>query len=178
MNNNLEQATLAGGCFWCTEAVFQRLKGVRKVTSGYSGGTASNAYYEAVCTGQTDHAEAIQIEYDPSMVPFEIILKVHLTTHNPTTLNRQGADTGPQYRSAIFYHNAKQLKTAQAVIADLQADLNTPIVTTLEPYTAFYEAETNHQNFYNENPDSRYCQLVTLPKVKKFKEEWRAYVKD
>jgi methionine-S-sulfoxide reductase len=177
MNNKLEQATLAGGCFWCTEAVFQNLKGVHQVTSGFSGDTAEKADYYQVARGQTKHAEAINITYDPTEISFEIILKVHLTTHNPTTLNKQGADTGPQYRSAIFYHTDTQRKTAQAVIAELQTELKSPIVTSLEPFEAFYPAESEHQNFYQDHPESMYCQAVIVPKMKKFKDEWQAYLK-
>ena len=178
MNNKFAQATLAGGCFWCTEAVFQNLKGVSKVTSGYSGGTAESAEYYSVARGLTKHAEAIQIQYDTAVISFEILLKVHLTTHNPTTLNKQGADTGPQYRSAIFYHNDAQFKTAETVINELQKNLETPIVTTLEAYDAFYEAEPEHQNFYQDNPESLYCQAVIIPKMKKFKDDWKSYLKN
>ncbi|NCP67310.1 peptide-methionine (S)-S-oxide reductase MsrA [bacterium] len=177
MNNNLEQATLAGGCYWCTEAVFQNLKGVEKVVSGFSGDTQEKADYYAVASGQTKHAEAIQIDFDPTVISFETLLKVHLTTHNPTTLNKQGADTGPQYRSAIFYHNETQLKTAKSVIAEIQAALDSPVVTTLEPYEAFYAADDEHQNFYRDNPESLYCQAVIIPKMKKFHDQWSAYLK-
>ncbi len=176
MNNKITQETLAGGCFWCTEAVFQRLKGVTKVTSGYSGGSAETANYHAVCTGKTGHAKCIQIEFDPEVIDYATILKVHLSTHNPTTRNRQGADTGPQYRSAIFYHNESQKKTAEAVIAELTETLGTEIVTTLEPFEGFYPAETEHHNFYQENPLNGYCQAVIVPKMAKFRAQWVAYL--
>lgn len=168
---DLQTATFAGGCFWCTEAVFQELKGVYKVTSGYIGGTVANPTYEQVCTGQTGHAEATQIVYDPKEVSFEQLLEVFFKTHDPTTLNRQGNDVGTQYRSAIFYHTPEQKATAEAIIADLtKAKIYPdPIVTQVTAATQWYPAEDYHQNYYSQNPNQGYCAYVITPKVAKFR---------
>ena len=170
-NKDLQTATFAGGCFWCTEAVFQELKGVYKVTSGYIGGTVANPTYEQVCTGQTGHAEATQIVYDPKEVSFEQLLEVFFKTHDPTTLNRQGNDVGTQYRSAIFYNTAEQKATAEAIIAELtKANIYPdPIVTEVTAATQWYPAEGYHQNYYSQNPNQSYCAYVITPKVEKFR---------
>jgi peptide-methionine (S)-S-oxide reductase len=164
-----EIATLAGGCFWCTEAVFQRLRGLLKVVPGYSGGNVENPTYEAVTTGRTGHAEAIQITFDPDVISFEQILEVHFATHDPTTLNRQGYDTGTQYRSAIFYHDEGQKLRAERVIKAVNASGAYPgkVVTELAPFQAFYEAEDYHQNFYNQNRTYPYCTVIIDPKIEK-----------
>jgi len=165
-----DTATFGTGCFWCTEAVFQRLNGVVKVISGYSGGTVANPSYEQVCTGTTGHAECCQVIYNPKVVTYADLLKVFWKTHDPTTLNRQGNDVGTQYRSAIFYHNSDQ----QAIAEHYKEELDKsgaypgPIVTTLEPYKIFYSAEDYHQNYYNSNPDQMYCRYVIQPKLEKF----------
>jgi peptide-methionine (S)-S-oxide reductase len=164
-----EVATLAGGCFWCLEAAFQDLKGVENVQSGYAGGRVANPSYEDVCTGTTGHAEVVQITFDPQVVSFEDLLHVFFTIHDPTTLNRQGADVGTQYRSAIFYHTPEQKATAERVIAELQAQKlwDEPVVTELKPLTAFYPAEEYHRDYFRRNPNQGYCRAVIAPKVAK-----------
>jgi peptide-methionine (S)-S-oxide reductase len=164
-----EVATLAGGCFWCLEAAFQDLKGVENVQSGYAGGRVANPSYEDVCTGTTGHAEVVQITFDPQVVSFEDLLHVYFTIHDPTTLNRQGADVGTQYRSAIFYHSPEQKATAERVIAELQAQKlwDEPVVTELKPLTAFYPAEEYHRDYFRRNPTQGYCRAVIAPKVAK-----------
>ena len=166
-----EVATLGGGCFWCTEAIFNELKGVEKVESGYSGGTVPNPTYEQVCTGATGHAEVVQITFDPSVISFKEILQVFFTLHDPTTLNRQGGDVGTQYRSAIFHHNQEQKATAEQVIKETEASgiWNAPIVTQVEPFTAFYKAEEYHQEYFKNNRYQPYCQMVIAPKVAKLR---------
>lgn len=165
-------ATLAGGCFWCLEAVYQQLKGVEKVVSGYSGGHVENPSYQAVCTGATGHAEVVQITFDPQVISYDDLLRIFFTIHDPTTLNRQGADVGTQYRSAIFYHDAEQQRIAEAVIAEIEAAKiwPDPIVTQVTPFQAFYPAEEYHQNYYRRNPYQGYCQVVIAPKVAKFRQ--------
>ena len=162
-------AVFAGGCFWCVEAVFEELDGVIEVVSGYSGGSQETANYEAVCTGNTGHAEAVEIIYDPSKITYEKLLEVHFATHDPTTLNRQGNDHGTQYRSAIFYANDKEKQAAQDYIVKLEKSgkYSRPIVTTLEPLQAFYPAEAYHQNFVCTNPMQGYVRAVAMPKVDK-----------
>lgn len=170
-NHMTDTITIGGGCFWCTEAIYQRLNGVLSVTSGYAGGKVKNPTYKEICTGQTDHAECVQIVFDTSKVSLIEILQVFFKTHDPTTLNRQGNDVGTQYRSVIFYANEEQKKIAGEVISGLQKSgaFNDPIVTTLEPLTVFYKAEDYHQNYYNENKNSNsYCTFVIVPKVEKF----------
>ena len=164
-----EVATLAGGCFWCLEAAFQDLKGVENVQSGYAGGRVANPSYEDVCTGTTGHAEVVQITFDPQVVSFEDLLHVFFTIHDPTTLNRQGADVGTQYRSAIFYHTPEQKATAERVIAELQAQKlwEEPVVTELKPLEAFYPAEEYHRDYFRRNPNQGYCRAVIAPKVAK-----------
>ena len=168
--NNIEIATLGNGCFWCTEAVFQLVKGVIKVESGYSGGDTENPTYKDICTGTTNHAECLQVYFDNSILSFEDILKVFWESHDPTTPNRQGNDAGTQYRSIIFYHNEKQKQTALAFKEQLDksAIFKNPIVTLIEPFTVFYNAEAYHQNYYNENKTASYCQFVVRPKVEKY----------
>jgi len=173
------EAVFAGGCFWCVEAVFRELKGVREVTSGYAGGTAETANYETVSTGRTDHAEAVKIVYDPRKISFEQLLKVHFATHDPTTLNRQGNDVGRQYRSAIFFANQEQKELAEAMIADLKNArvFQRPIVTTVEPLKGFYPAEPKHQNFVACNLRHPYVQAVAMPKVAKVREKFKDLLK-
>lgn len=164
-------ATFGGGCFWCTEAVYDQLNGVDKVVSGYSGGTVKNPTYKEICTGNTGHAEVIQITYDPQVVSFEELLEVFFATHDPTTLNRQGADVGTQYRSAIFYHSDEQKRKAEFTIEELnnQSAFDDPIVTEVTAFDKFYEAENYHQDYFANNPNQPYCRMVVNPKVEKFK---------
>jgi peptide-methionine (S)-S-oxide reductase len=175
-NNNPASATatFGNGCFWCTEAVFQLLDGVESVTSGYSGGDTINPDYKSVCTGQTGHAECLQIKYDPAKISFEDLLEVFWKTHDPTTLNRQGNDVGTQYRSIIFFQNEAEKNIAEAYMKQLDesGSFSKPIVTTLEPLTVFYPAENYHQDYYIQNGIASYCQFVVRPKVEKFKKEF------
>jgi len=167
-------ATIGGGCFWCTEAVFQELKGVQSVIPGYSGGRRPNPSYEQICTGVSGHAEVIQIGFDADVLSFENLLKVFFATHDPTTLNQQGADKGTQYRSVIFYHDEPQKEIAEKVKVELdaQAIFDGPIVTELSPLGIFYPAEDNHQNYFKNNPNQAYCQFVVAPKVAKFRKDF------
>ncbi len=177
--NNFEKATFGAGCFWCTEAVFQRLKGVKKVEPGYAGGKVKNPTYREVCSGRTGHAEVARITFDPSIISYDQLLTVFWHTHNPTTKNRQGADVGTQYRSVIFYHNEKQKEAAEASLQKTdESDLwNDSIVTEIEPLDTFYEAENYHQNYFNENPNAGYCSMVIAPKIKKLKKEFSDLLK-
>ncbi len=167
----LEKATFGAGCFWCTEAVFQRLPGVVSVMPGYAGGTKPNPTYEEVCTGTTGHAEVAQITYDPSKISYEKLLEMFWESHDPTTLNRQGADVGAQYRSAIFYHDAKQKTAVEKSKAQAQKEFHDPIVTEIKPLDHFYAAENYHQEYFNKNPNAPYCIFVIKPKLKKLKME-------
>ncbi|GAB4331693.1 MAG: peptide-methionine (S)-S-oxide reductase MsrA [Flammeovirgaceae bacterium] len=178
-DNNLELATFGGGCFWCVEAVFQRLNGVEKVVSGYSGGKIPNPTYEQVCTGTTGHAEVCQISYNPQVVSFEELLEVFWKTHDPTTLNRQGNDVGTQYRSVIFYHNDQQKTLAEKYKKKLEESgvFSKPIVTEISPMKVFYSAEKYHQNYFNTNPRQPYCMYVVQPKVEKFKQVFSNKIK-
>jgi len=169
--NQLELATFGSGCFWCTEAVFERLDGVKSVTSGYMGGKMPNPTYEAVCTGTTGHAEVTQIEFDPRKITFEQLLEVFWESHDPTTLNRQGADTGTQYRSAIFYHGDAQKLTAEKSRKAAQANFRSPIVTEITPTVTFYKAEGYHQDYYRNNSRAPYCQVVIRPKLEKLQKK-------
>ncbi|RCS26348.1 peptide-methionine (S)-S-oxide reductase [Polaribacter sp. WD7] len=170
MNKNIQTATLGGGCFWCTEAVFQEVKGIEKVVSGYSGGNApGKPTYREICSGLTGHAEVIQLTFDADMISFEEILVIFMTTHDPTTLNRQGADRGTQYRSVIFYHNKNQKTIATEVIKQLQQYFEDKIVTEISPLAIFYEAEQEHQNYYRENAQQGYCSFVIAPKLAKLR---------
>ncbi len=172
-------ATLGGGCFWCTEAVFTELQGVVKVEPGYSGGTVPNPSYKLVCTGTTGHAEVAQITFDPQVLSFADLLRVFFTVHDPTTLNRQGGDVGTQYRSAIFYHDEEQKKAAEQVIKEIEAEKvwHAPIVTEVVPFKAFYPAEDYHYNYFANNPNQPYCRVVIAPKVAKFREHYREKLK-
>lgn len=172
--NKLQIAVFAGGCFWCTEAVFQKLRGVKSVLPGYAGGIIDNPTYEQVSTGTSGHAEAIKFEYDPEVISYNDLLSVFFATHDPTTLNKQGADVGTQYRSIIFYTGEQQKLEAENFIAQLTKDevFPNPIVTTLEPLTKFYEAEDYHKNYYERNQGQAYCQVVISPKLKKLKEKF------
>ena len=174
MEQNREIATLAGGCFWCLEAAFEQLRGVERAQSGYAGGARPNPTYEQVCTGVTGHAEVVQITFDPAQITFRDLLEVFFTIHDPTTLNRQGADVGTQYRSAIFYHSPEQKALAEEVIAELTADAvwNDPIVTQVVPFTEFYPAESYHDEYYSRNPNQPYCQAVIAPKLAKFRKKY------
>ncbi len=171
MEPTTQLATFGGGCFWCTEAVFQQLQGVEKVVSGYSGGHVENPTYEQVCNKDTGHAEVIQVTYDPSQITFAELLEVHFKTHDPTTLNRQGNDSGPQYRSAIFYHDDEQKKAADYYKEKLDKSgaFNSPIVTEVTKFTNFYPAEGYHQNYFVDNPNQGYCAYIIGPKVEKFR---------
>ena len=173
---NLEKATLGAGCFWCVEAVFQSLKGVCRAESGYAGGTAHRPSYQQVCSGTTGHAEVVQVTFDPGVISFAELLRVFWRTHDPTTLNRQGADVGSQYRSAIFHHGDEQKVTAEKSREETDASglWPDPIVTEITPFTNFYAAEEYHQKFYLLNPDQPYCRVVIDPKLRKFKEEFRS----
>jgi peptide-methionine (S)-S-oxide reductase len=165
----IETATLGGGCFWCTEAVFQQLQGVLTVESGYTGGSVVNPSYEAVCNGTTGHAEVIRLSFDDSVVSFREVLEIFFTIHDPTTLNRQGADVGTQYRSVIYFHSPQQRETAQQVIAEMANVWDAPIVTELSPATTYYKAEDYHQNYFVQHPLQGYCAFVVEPKVAKFR---------
>jgi peptide-methionine (S)-S-oxide reductase len=174
MSQHLEKATLAGGCFWCLEAVFQELKGVESVQSGYSGGHVPNPSYERVCTGATGHAEVVQVRFDSAVIAFRDLLHIFFAIHDPTTLNRQGADVGTQYRSAIFYHTPEQQAVAAQVIAELeQAQVwKDRIVTQVVPFEEFYPAEEYHRDYYRRNPEQSYCRVVIAPKVSKLRKEY------
>ncbi len=169
-----QTATLAGGCFWCLEAVFDNLQGVTDVVSGYTGGVTVNPTYKQVCTGTTGHAEVVQIQFDPDVITYRDLLEVFFSIHDPTTLNRQGADVGEQYRSAIFYHIAEQKQTAEQVIRELSEEKiwEDPIVTEVTPITTFYPAEDYHQEYFANNPEQGYCQMVVSPKVAKFRKKF------
>lgn len=170
--NHHAHATLGGGCFWCLEAVYKDLKGVEKVVSGYAGGWVPNPGYQLVCTGTTGHAEVVQLTYDPQVISFEQILQIFFTIHDPTTLNRQGNDVGPQYRSIILYHDEDQRKTAQAAIQAAQDLWSHPIVTEVKPLETFYPAEDYHQDYFERNPNQGYCQVIIAPKVAKFRKQY------
>ena len=174
MSNQFETATLAGGCFWCLEAVYDEAKGVLSVESGYSNGHVANPSYRDVCNGNTGHAEVIQIKFDPSIISFRDLLNVFFTIHDPTTLNRQGADVGTQYRSAIFYHSPEQKAVAEQTISELNAQgiWNSPIVTEVEAIKDFYIAEDYHQEYFARNQNQPYCQAVVAPKVAKFRKHY------
>ena len=179
MNTNLETATLAGGCFWCLEAVFDEVKGVAGVESGYAGGHVDNPSYRAVCSGDTGHAEVIQVHFDPNIVSYRDLLNVFFAIHDPTTLNRQGADVGTQYRSAIFYHDDEQKKIAEELIKDLNAQKiwDRPIVTEVTKLDKFFMAEDYHQEYFARNPYQPYCMAVVAPKVSKFRKHFLELLK-
>ena len=179
MNINHEVATLAGGCFWCLEAVYLNVRGVEKVESGYAGGRIPNPSYELVCTGMSGHAEVVQVTYDPGVISFPELLEMFFTIHDPTTLNRQGADTGTQYRSAVFYHSPEQKAASEAMIRQLEAEhvFPAPIVTEVVPLTEFYPADEYHRDYYARNPNQGYCRAVVAPKVSKMRKQWAAKLK-
>ena len=176
----LDTATFAGGCFWCTEAVFERVRGVESVVSGYTGGEQPNPTYEAVSAGQTSHAEAVQIYYDPEQITYPELVKIFMGTHDPTQLNRQGPDVGEQYRSAIYYRGSEEKAVVEQYIQELgeSGKYDDPIVTQVQPFGAFYDAEAYHQNYYENNPSNPYIMTVAKPKVKKFKKNFGDYLKD
>jgi peptide-methionine (S)-S-oxide reductase len=179
VNTPTDTATFGTGCFWCTEAIFQQLDGVYSATSGYSGGHVNNPSYKEVCNGTTGHAEVIQVVYDPAKISFDELLEVFWQTHDPTTLNRQGNDVGPQYRSVIFYHNKEQKEKAEKYKAELDKSgaFNNPIVTEISPISNFYAAENYHQDYFSQNGDQPYCNLVIRPKVEKFKKVFKSKLK-
>ena len=176
----MEKATLGAGCFWCVEAIFERVKGVSHVESGYSGGDVEDPSYREVTSGKTGHAEVARIHFDPEVLSYETLLEVFWHTHNPTTLNQQGADVGTQYRSAIFYHNEKQKDIAKTSLKKTDASelWENPIVTTIEPLINYYEAENYHQNYYENNPNAGYCSVVIAPKIAKFKKDFPDLLKE
>lgn len=173
-NQNQELATLGGGCFWCLEPIFEELSGVESVIVGYAGGQHPNPDYKQVCTGNTGHAEVIQVAFDPAVISFADILGIFFNVHNPTTLNRQGADAGTQYRSIILYHNDAQREAAEALIAELdsQEAWSDPIVTQVEPLVTFFPAEEYHQGYFRKNPDQGYCRVAVAPKLEKFRKKY------
>jgi len=178
-NNNLQLATFGGGCFWCTEAVFNEIKGVEKVVSGYSGGNVpGKPTYREICSGLTGHAEVIQIAFDANIVSYKDLLVVFMTSHDPTTLNRQGADMGTQYRSVIFYHDDFQNELAKTVIIEMASYYEQPIVTELSPLDVFHEAEKEHQDYYKNNQTQSYCSFVIEPKLSKFRQMHKSKLKD
>ncbi|WP_435179824.1 peptide-methionine (S)-S-oxide reductase MsrA [Halorussus sp. AFM4] len=186
MTRDTETATLAGGCFWCTEAAFKELDGVREVTSGYAGGHVEDPTYEEVCSGETGHAEVVRVEYDPDALSYEDVLQVFFTVHDPTQLNRQGPDVGTQYRSAVFYHDDEQREAVERFIDELEAEGaydENEIVTEVEPFEEFYEADEYHQDYYEKvkagqgNTNQRYCQMQVEPKVEKVREKFKDKVK-
>lgn len=180
MNNKIETATIAGGCFWCTEAIFKRLKGVLSVKPGYAGGLKENPTYEEVSGGKTGHAEAIEIEFDPTLVPFDKILEIFWHTHDPTTLNQQGNDIGTQYRSVIFYHDKNQQEEALRSKAEVEKEkiYKDPIVTQIEPFTNFYEAESYHKDYFDRNKEYPYCNYIITPKIQKLMQKYGNAVKE
>jgi peptide-methionine (S)-S-oxide reductase len=179
-NKSMEKATLGAGCFWCVEAIFERVKGVSHVESGYSGGDVEDPSYREVTSGKTGHAEVARIHFDPEVLSYETLLEVFWHTHNPTTLNQQGADVGTQYRSAVFYHNEKQKDIAKTSLKKTDASelWENPIVTTIEPLINYYEAENYHQNYYENNPNAGYCSVVIAPKIAKFKKDFPDLLKE
>ncbi|MCE2679365.1 MAG: peptide-methionine (S)-S-oxide reductase MsrA [Burkholderiales bacterium] len=175
--DRIEEATLGGGCFWCIEAVFNRLKGVILAESGYSGGANPNPSYEQVCSGRSGHVEVVRIRFRPDEIPFSEILDIFFTLHDPTTLNRQGNDSGTQYRSVIFYHDEQQKQQAQQVLENIQPHFRNPVVTALEPLKNYYAAEKYHQGYFDQNPDQPYCMFVVAPKVEKAEKVFKDQLK-
>ncbi|MCS7188261.1 MAG: peptide-methionine (S)-S-oxide reductase MsrA [Bacteroidia bacterium] len=176
----IEEATFGGGCFWCTEALFKLLKGVEMVFPGYAGGHVPNPSYEQVCSKTTGHAEVVRVRFDPQVISYEMLVEYFFLTHDPTTLNRQGNDVGPQYRSVIFYHSEAQRETAERVKARLEAQkiFSKPIVTTIEPLTTFYPAEKYHWDYFSQHPDQPYCAFVIAPKVHKAREKFKKLLRE
>jgi len=179
-SRQLDTATIAGGCFWCLEAIFERLAGVERVVSGYTGGSVPEPTYDDVCGGATGHAEAVQISFDPSVISYRELLEIFFAFHDPTTLNRQGPDVGTQYRSAIFYRDDEQARTARAVIADLEGKriFGAPIVTEVTPLTVFYPAEAYHQQYFQRQPERMYCQAMIAPKVAKLRKAYSSKLRN
>ncbi len=179
MSSNLQKITFGNGCFWCTEAIFQTVRGVKKVTSGYMGGQTDHPTYKQICRGDTGHAEVTEVEYDADQITFNELLLIFFRTHNPTTLNRQGNDVGTQYRSAIFYYTDEQKQQAEEMIKKLAAEgvFDDPIVTEITPASKFYIAEDYHQNYFNDNPSQPYCSFVIQPKLNKFAKEFTTKIK-
>jgi peptide-methionine (S)-S-oxide reductase len=179
LSAHCEFATLAGGCFWCVEAVFEEVKGIERVESGYTGGATENPTYRQICTGTTDHAEVVQVAFDPKVISYREILEIFFVVHDPTSLNRQGADVGTQYRSAIFYHSPQQKQIAEGLIAEFNAQKiwDRPIVTQVAPLEKFYRAEDYHQGYFRANPTDRYCQSVAAPKVAKLRKHFLSKLK-
>ncbi|MDG6223084.1 MAG: peptide-methionine (S)-S-oxide reductase MsrA [Candidatus Bathyarchaeota archaeon] len=177
--NNMEVATLGGGCFWCLEAAFEEIRGVVKVESGYSGGTTQAPNYEQVCSGTTGHAEVVQVTFDPATISFKEILEIFFTAHDPTTLNRQGADVGTQYRSVILYHTEKQKEISKRVIEEFEASKvwDNPIVSQVVPFKKFYKAEEYHSKYFAQHPDAGYCKVVIAPKIAKLRKKYREKLK-
>ncbi len=175
-----EISTLGGGCFWCLEAIYDQLQGVEEAVSGYAGGHVPQPSYQAVCTGTTGHAEVVQLTFDPEHISYKEILQVFFTIHDPTTLNRQGADVGPQYRSIILYHGPEQRAMAEEVMAEIEAEKiwDAPLVTELQPFNVFYPAEDEHQEYFQRNPSAGYCRVVIAPKVAKFRQKFMQQLKD
>lgn len=175
-SNSEAVATLGGGCFWCLEPVFQELEGVGDVVVGYAGGSVEEPTYQQVCTGNTGHAEVVNIPYDPSEISYRELLEIFFNIHNPTTKNRQGADVGTQYRSIILYHTEKQKATAESIIEEIESEgiWNDPVVTEVEEFEAFYRAEDYHQEYYEKNPNAGYCQVVIAPKMSKFRKQFKS----
>ncbi len=176
--NKYETITLAGGCFWCTEALLEKIKGIHDIVPGYSGGTIEYPSYDQVCSGLTGHAESVQIKFDPLIISFEKLLDIFWHIHDPTTINRQGNDVGTQYRSAIFYHNEEQKEISENLKTKIQKDFKKPIVTEIVPYKNFYEAENYHKNYYQRNMSVPYCNLVIAPKLKKLEFGYKDEIKD
>ena len=178
MTKTFQQLTAGGGCFWCIEAIFQQIKGVEKVVSGYTGGNApGRPTYREVCSGLTGHAEVVQVDFDPSIISYEELLIIFMTSHDPTTLNRQGADVGSQYRSVIYYHNDEQKEIAETVIKEVTPYYDNNIVTEISALHVFYEAEDSHQNYYNKNSNQGYCNFVIAPKLAKLRREYASKLK-
>ena len=178
MDNNIQIATFGGGCFWCIDAAFRRVKGVLNVSSGYAGGEIENPSYQQICTGLTGHAEVVQLDFDSSVVSYNTLLEMFFTLHDATQLNRQGNDVGTQYRSVIYYHDEQQKTESQAMIDALQKQIREPIVTELSPLTNFYPAEQYHQDYYNENPEQGYCSILIAPKLHKFETEFSEFLSE
>jgi peptide-methionine (S)-S-oxide reductase len=173
----MEIATLGGGCFWCTEGIFKEIKGVTDVTSGYAGGSMPNPNYEDVSSGETNHAEVIQIKFNPQVINYKDILYIFFKTHDPTTMNRQGNDSGTQYRSVIFYHTDEQKNVAAELKKELQKDYDNPIITQIVPLDKFYSAEGYHQDYFEKNPDKPYCMLIIDPKIQKLRRDFKEFLK-
>ncbi|CAI87330.1 peptide-methionine (S)-S-oxide reductase MsrA [Pseudoalteromonas translucida] len=178
MSSTTQVATFGGGCFWCIDAAFRRVNGVLNVSSGYTGGNTDTPTYKSVCSGTSGHAEVVQIEFDDTIISFEVLLAMFFTLHDATQLNRQGNDIGTQYRSVVYYHNQTQLTLTNAVIAQLQNQVSEPIVTEVSPATTFYPAEHYHQDYYNENPEQGYCSILIAPKLHKFETEFSEFLSE